>query len=85
MSQPTPPNPTPSSPEFPQLVSLSFEEKLRTLSGYTGYTEWSNYLKNGDMRVLDKVLHKCYECINNKQQQKNGRGAYDGNIIQLKY
>jgi hypothetical protein len=62
-----------SQSESFQPVPLSLDYKLKTLSGYT---EWSSYLKNGDSNALEKVLDKCYECINDKQQKKNGR-AYD--------
>ena len=65
-----------SPSETLQPVPLSLDYKLKTSSGYA---EWSSYLKNEDSNGLEKVLHKCYECINNKQQKKNGR-AYDSNM-----
>ena len=59
------------------MVPLSLEAKL---SKYSGYPEWSNYFKSVDMKVLDKVLHKCYECITSKQRRFNRR-PYNGSIF----
>jgi hypothetical protein len=59
------------------IAPLSLEAKL---SKYSGYPEWSSYFKDVDMKVLDKILHKCYVCTTSKQRRRYNGRPYDGNI-----